>query len=316
MSSLHQTTSKPALAVVLLLAIAMPFVADAFGQGFYVGVLTRIMIFAIVASSLNLLIGFGGMICFGHAAFFGLGAYTVGILAQAGVDSAWLAWPVAIVVAALAAWLIGLVSLRTRGVYFIMITLAFAQMVYLLFISLADYGGDDGLALTQRSAMPFGLDLTQDTTFYFVVLTLLCVVIAFLQRLVNARFGRVLQAIRENEQRSEAVGYPVFRYKLTAFVLAGAVAGLGGALIANQNGMVSPNLLFWTQSGSLMVMVIVGGVGYVYGGLIGAFVLLALEELLSSYTIYWQLPLGIALLAVVLYAPRGIAGLWARRRHG
>lgn len=316
MTAMHQAASRPIAATALAVAIALPFVATATGQDFYVGVLTRIMIFAIVATSLNLLIGFGGLVCFGHAAFFGLGAYTVGILAQSGVDSAWVSWPAAMLIAALVAAVIGAISLRTRGLYFIMITLAFAQMLYYMFISLADYGGEDGLPLAQRSGMPFGLDLTHDTTFYFVVLCLLVAVLVSMRFLVNARFGRVLQGIRENEVRTEAIGFPVFRYKLVAFIIAGAVAGLGGALIANQNGMVSPSLLFWTQSGSLMVMVILGGVGYVYGGLMGAFILLALEEVLSSYTIYWQLPLGVILLAIVLYTRSGVAGLLARNRHG
>lgn len=316
MTPLQHTVSKPLVVITLLVAVALPFAASALGQDFYVGVVTRMMVFAIVATSLNLLIGFGGMVCFGHAAFFGLGAYTVGILAQSQVVSAYLAWPAAMLAAALAAWVIGAISLRTRGVYFIMITLAFAQMLYYVFVSLADYGGDDGLPLAQRSTMPFGLDLSQDITFYLVVLALLTAVLALMHRLANAGFGRVLQAIRENETRTEAIGFPVFRYKLTAFVLAGAVAGLGGALIANQNGMVSPSMLFWTQSGSLMIMVIIGGVGYVYGGLFGAFILLALEEVLSSYTIHWQLPLGLILLAIVLYAPRGIAGLFEKKRDG
>ncbi len=316
MTTLHQAASKPVALAALAAAIAFPFIATSFGHDFYVGVLTRIMIFAIVATSLNLLIGFGGLVCFGHAAFFGLGAYTVGILAQSGIDSAWLAWPAAMVIAAAAAAVIGAISLRTRGLYFIMITLAFAQMLYYMFISLADYGGEDGLALAQRSAMPFGLDLAQDLSFYFMVLFLLVGILVLMQCLVNARFGRILQGIRENEVRTEAIGFPVFRYKLVAFVIAGAIAGLGGALIANQNGMVSPSLLFWTQSGSLMVMVILGGVGYVYGGLMGAFILLALEEVLSSYTIYWQLPLGVILLVIVLWTRGGVAGLLARNRHG
>jgi branched-chain amino acid transport system permease protein len=316
MTALHQAASRPIALAALAAAIALPFFVTAIGEDFYVGVVTRIMIFAIVATSLNLLIGFGGLVCFGHAAFFGLGAYTVGILAQSGVDSAWVAWPAAMLIAALAAAIIGAISLRTRGLYFIMITLAFAQMLYYMFVSMADYGGEDGLALAQRSGMPFGLDLAQDLTFYFVVLGLLAGILVLVRCLVNARFGRVLQGIRENELRTEAIGFPVFRYKLVAFVIAGAIAGLGGALIANQNGMVSPSLLYWTQSGSLMVMVILGGVGYVYGGFLGAFILLALEEVLSSYTMYWQLPLGVILLLIVLYTRGGVAGLLARNRHG
>ena len=313
--TLHQSVRAPLLVGVLLLAACLPFVASALDHDFYVGVVTRIMIFGIVATSLNLLIGFGGMVCFGHAAFFGLGGYAVGILAHYGFHAAWLAWPLAMLVAALAAAVIGAISLRTHGVYFIMITLAFAQMLHYMFVSLADYGGDDGLQISQRSSMPGGLDLSQDTAFYYVVLALLLIVLAFVQTLVNSRFGRVLQATKENEQRTEAIGFPVFRYKLIAFVIAGAIAGLGGALIANQNGMVSPSLMFWTQSGALMVMVIVGGVGYVYGGILGAFILLLFEEVLATYTIYWQLPLGLILLVIVMYSRNGIASLLSRRRH-
>jgi branched-chain amino acid transport system permease protein len=316
MTPLHQTSHKAVLIVLLIAAVAFPLAANALDQSFYVSFATRIMIFALVASSLNLVLGFGGMMCFGHAAFFGMGAYTVAILMQAGFDAAWLSWPVAVIATALAAWVIGAICLRTKGVYFIMITLAFAQMLYFVFISLKDYGGDDGMPLLQRSTFPFDIDLSSDTTFFYVVLVILVAVMALLQRLVNARFGRVLQGIRENESRMEAIGYPVYRYKLIAFVLAGAVAGLGGALIANQNGMVSPSLMYWTQSGSLMIMVILGGVGYVYGGVLGAVILLVLEELLSSYTIHWQLPLGFVLLAVVLYARNGVASLLARKRHG
>ena len=308
MSSLHQSLHKPLAAILLLAALALPYAASALSHDFYVGVVARILIFGIVATSLNLLIGFGGMVC------FGLGAYTVGILAHHGVDAAWIAWPAAVVVAGAAAWVIGAISLRTQGVYFIMITLAFAQMLHYMFVSLATYGGDDGLPLAQRSTLPAGLDLGQDTVFYYVTLVLLLGVLALVQCLVNARFGRVLQAIRENEQRTQAIGYPIFRTKLVAFVIAGAIAGLGGALIANQNGMVSPSLMSWTQSGALMVMVIIGGVGYVYGGQLGAFVLLLFEELLSAWTIHWQLPLGIILLLIVLFSRNGLASLLVRRQ--
>ncbi len=311
--TLHQSIPGPAVVLLLATAVCFPFLVTALDHDFYIGVLTRIMIFGIVATSLNLLIGFGGMVCFGHAAFFGIGGYVVGILAFHGVESAWLAWPLAALVAALAAAVIGAISLRTQGVYFIMITLAFAQMLHYMFVSLAQYGGDDGLAIAQRSRLPGGLDLGHDTVFYFVVLALLVAVLAFVQALVNARFGRVLQAIKENEQRTEAIGFPVFRYKLIAFVIAGAIAGLGGALIANQNGMVSPSLMYWTQSGALMVMVIIGGVGYVYGGVLGAFALLLFEEVLSSLTIHWQLPLGLVLLAIVLYSRNGLASVLSRR---
>jgi branched-chain amino acid transport system permease protein len=310
-SNLHHRFSTVAVLMFLALLAVFPPVATALDQDFYIGVASRLMIFAIAATSLNLVIGFGGMVSLGHAAFFGTGAYTVGILMQHGIVSAWLSWPAAIAVSALLAAVIGVISLRTRGMYFIMITLAFAQMVYYLFISLRAYGGDDGLSLVARSTI--GFDLASDSAFYYVVLALLSLSVLALYRLVNSRFGRVIQAIRENETRMEAIGYPVFRYKLMCFVVGGAMAGLAGALIANQNMLVSPNLIHWTQSGTLMVMVILGGVGYLAGGVVGAVAMLLLEEILSGYTIHWQLALGLILLAVVMVLPNGLASLFRQR---
>ncbi|MDD2925595.1 branched-chain amino acid ABC transporter permease [Rhodoferax sp.] len=299
--------------VLLAGLIGLPLLAQAWGQEFYIGVASRILIFALAASSLNLILGFGGMVSFGHAAFVGVGAYTVGILMQHGVSSAWLGWPLALLSAGLLALLIGAISLRTRGVYFIMITLAFAQMLYYLMISLKVYGGDDGLTLPGRSQLGWGLDLSQDRTFYYVVLGLGLLVFLGLQRLLNSSFGHALQAIRENEQRMVAIGFGVYRIKLMAFTLAGALAGLAGALLANQGGFVSPSMMQWSESGMLMIMVILGGVGYLYGGLVGAVVFLVLEELLNTVTIHWQLGLGAVLLLVVLLAPNGLLSLWRRK---
>jgi branched-chain amino acid transport system permease protein len=307
--SLMPGVALPALALL----IALPLVMQAIGQPFYTVLASRILIFALAASSLNLLIGFGGMVSFGHAAFFGTGAYTVAILMVHGIGSAWIAWPAAVIVSALAAAGIGAISLHTRGVYFIMITLAFAQMIYYVFVSLKTYGGDDGLSLPGRSTLGLGLDLKSDMMFYYVVLALVAMTMWLLGRLVNARFGRVLQAIRENESRAAAIGVPVYRYQLVCFAIGGAMAGLAGALAVNQSGLASPNLLYWTQSGMLMIMVILGGVGFLYGGVLGAAVLLLLEEVLSDFTIYWQLGVGVVLLAIVLYAPNGLLSI-ARRK--
>jgi len=307
--------------VLLVLAGAFPFAMHAMDQGFYISFATRVLIYAMAAASLNLVLGYGGMVSFGHAAFFGAGAYIVGILAVEGVTSAWIAWPLAVLVAALAALVIGAISLRTRGVYFIMITLAFAQMMYYVFVSLKAYGGDDGLSLPARSQVGFGIDLRNDFTWYFLVLALLAATLYLLHRLVNARFGRVIVAIRENETRAAAVGYPVYRYKLVCFMISGAIAGLAGALIANQTNYVSPALLHWITSGTLMIMVILGGVGRFWGGPVGAAVLLTLEEMISGsaalgpWALHWQLPVGVVLLAVVLFAPQGIAGLLGGKRH-
>jgi branched-chain amino acid transport system permease protein len=301
-----------------VLACVFPLAMHALDQSFYISFATRILIYAMAAASLNLVLGYGGMVSFGHAAFFGAGAYIVGILAFEGVTSLWISWPIAVAVAALAALVIGAISLRTRGVYFIMITLAFAQMMYYVFVSLKDYGGDDGLPLPARSS-GLGVSLSNDLVWYYLVLAELAGVLYLLHRLLGSRFGRVIEAIRENETRAAAVGYPVYRYKLLCFVISGAIAGLAGALIANQTSYVGPALLHWVQSGTLMIMVILGGVGRFWGGPVGAAVLLALEELFSGsallgpYSLHWQLPVGVILLAVVLFAPQGIAGAFAKK---
>jgi branched-chain amino acid transport system permease protein len=253
------------------------------------------------------------MVSMGHAAYLGAGAYTVGILMHHGVVSAWVSWPAAVLVGAVLAFLIGLVSLRTKGVYFIMITLAFAQMIYFIFVGLKEYGGEDGLSMRQRSSTGV-LDLSADVNFYYVVLAVTAVSMYLVYRLVNSHFGRVLQAVKQNEVRMEAIGFSVMRYKLVCFVITGALASLAGALLANQNMMVSPSLVHWTQSGSLMVMVILGGTGFFFGGAIGAVVMLILEEVLSAYTIHWQIIVGAVLLGVVLVLPHGLASLFQRKR--
>jgi len=311
MSTLHHRPSLTAALLLLSALLALPWVASVLEQEFYISVASRLLIFALAATSLNLVLGFGGMVSLGHAAFFGAGAYTVGILMQHDVLSGWIALPAAIAVGAVLATLIGAISLRTRGVYFIMITLAFAQMMYYLFVSARDYGGDDGMSLYQR--MELGFDISSDAGFYYLVLALCCLCFWLFVRLVNSRFGRTVQAIRENETRMEAIGYPVLRYKLVCFVIGGALAALAGALLANQNMSVSPNIVHWTQSGALMVMVILGGAGTLSGGVLGAVVFLLLEEILAGYTVHWQFALGLILLAVVLLLPKGIASLFARR---
>ena len=308
------------LAGVAALALAWPQLMTLIDEPFYIGLMSRILIFALIVSSLNLILGYGGMVSFGHAAYLGAGAYTVGILALEasrdigllpGTTSAWIAWPAAMLVSALFALLFGAISLRTRGIYFIMITLAFAQMMYYIFVSLKMYGGDDGLNLPERSTMGFGLDLADDGTFYYVVLACFAAALYALHRITGSRFGRAIKGIRENEARMQALGYDTYRLKLTCFVIAGAMAGLGGALLANQNAFVSPNMMSWFQSGALLMMLILGGVGYLWGGPVGALVFLLLEEVLSGYTQRWQFFMGAVLILIVLYAPRGIVGLFA-----
>ena len=309
MRKLITATNMSMLGLVLLLVF--PLVAPALNLDFYVSFVRRVLIFALAATSLNFILGYGGMVALGHAAFFGAGAYVVAMLSVQGISQVLIAWPVAMLVAGALALVIGLISLRTRGVYFIMITLAFAQMVFYLFISLRQYGGEDGLNLKGPSLFP-GLNLAEDRTFYYVVLVLVLACLWWLNRLINARFGQALQGIRENESRMEALGYPVFRIKLLAFVIAGVMAGLAGALLASHNQFVSPSLMHWTASANLIIMVIVGGIGLRYGGLVGAAVMLWLEEVLRLYTDYWHLPLGVLLLAIVLFAPRGLAGMFKR----
>ena len=312
---------KKSIALAVLLSI-LPLALQAADGLFYVSFASRVMIYAIAATSLNLALGYGGMISFGHAAFVGTGAYVAGICIAEGVISAWIGWPAAIAVSALASLAIGAVCLRTRGVYFIMITLAFAQMMYYLVNSMKAYGGDEGLSLPQRAS-----DLGNEVAFYYVVLLLLLGTVYLLKRLSESRFGRVIVAIRENEARVEALGLPVFRYQLACFVIAGAVAGLAGALLASHGKYVNPNVLHWAQSGTLMIMVILGGVGRLWGGVIGAAVLLGLEHLIAEHPVAWldalvpnyqqhaSLGVGAVLLAIVLFAPQGIAGLFAGKRH-
>jgi len=316
-----------ALGASLLL---LPPLADLAGDPFMVSLFSRILIYAIAAVSLDLLLGFGAMVSLGHAAFFGVGAYVVAILAFhaaeglpvdawlfsfAGTNNALIAWPLAVVVSALVATVIGALSLRTSGIYFIMITLAFAQMLFYFFDSLQAYGGDDGLSIGERNDFA-GLDLANDTTFYYVCLASLTLFLILCQRIVNSRFGMVIRGCAQNERRMRALGFPTYRYKLLCFAIAGAGAGLAGALIANQTEYVSPALLHWTRSGELLVMVILGGMGTLIGPVLGAMALLLSEDLLASMTEHWQLYLGPFLVLVVLTTRRGIYGLLAGRGDG
>lgn len=312
MTGLHHPLQPAACVAAVLAMVLLPAWTAHADQPFYLVLATRLLIFALAATSLNLVLGFAGMISFGHAAYIGVGAYAVAILMKYGIASAWVAFPVAMLASSLLAALVGIVSLRTRGVYFIMITLAFAQMAYYLFVSLQAFGGDDGLLMSARSSLGLGIDLESDELLYATTALLAALGFAACHRLVNSRFGRALQGIRENETRMEALGYPTFRIKLLAFTIAGALAGLAGALLANLNTAANPMMMHWSQSGILMVMVIVGGVGYLWGGVLGAVALLLLEEILSAYTIHWQFGLGAILLAIVLIAPQGLAGLVRR----
>ncbi|BBO71152.1 branched-chain amino acid ABC transporter permease [Desulfosarcina alkanivorans] len=318
----RRTLSVAAGAAVLL---ALPVVAGLAGEPYLVTLFGRILIYALAAVSLDLMLGFGGMVSLGHAAFFGIGAYVVCILSLHGLEgtpvfvwpfelgghqSGLVLWPAAVFFSAASAAVIGALSLRTSGMHFIMITLAFAQMLYYFFVSLEAYGGDDGISLFSRNTFA-GLDLADDTQFYYLCLAALAAFLFFSHRLVHSRFGMVIRGCRENERRMKSLGFPTFRYRLVCFVIAGAGAGLAGALIANQTEYVSPGLMHWTRSGEILVMVLLGGMGTLFGPVLGAATLLLMEEFLSVYTEHWMVYLGPFLIVVVLFAKRGIYGLIA-----
>jgi branched-chain amino acid transport system permease protein len=304
-----------ALAVGLLALALVPPIAEMLQQPFYVDLFRRTMIFAIAALSLDLILGYGGLVSFGHAAYLGLGAYAVGVLTHHGVHNGFLQWGLAIVGSALVALVIGAVSIRTSGIYFIMITLAFTQMLYYLGLSIEEYGADDGMRLVARSRFAGLLDLRDPTTFYYLVFAVLVLFLYVAHRMVNARFGMVLRATKANEPRARAVGFSPYGYKLTAFVIAGAMCGLAGALLVNHTEYLTPEFMHWTRSGEIMFMVILGGMGTLVGPVVGAVALLLLEDVLSAWTTHWQMILGPILLLVVLFARGGLVGLLPERRR-
>jgi len=309
-------SARAVTVVVLLAALALlPVYVELGGSRFLLTLFTRIIILAMAAVSLNLILGFGGMMSFGHAVYLGIGGYAVGMLAHEGIYSGFVQWPVALAASALFALVIGALSLRTRGVYFIMLTLAFAQMAYYVVAGLARYGGDDGLTIYKRSQFFEPINLSNKTQFYYICLALLYASIYLVRRIVNSRFGMVIQGSRSNDTRMRAIGFPTFRYKLTCFVIAGVLCGLAGALLANHTDFVSPAMMYWTRSGDLIIMVVLGGMGSVVGPVFGAIALLVLEETLSGITEYWQIILGPLLLLVVLFARGGIDGLLRKVRY-
>jgi len=305
------------LAVIVLLAalVLLPVYVEFTGNRFLLTLFTRIIILALAAVSLNMILGYGGMMSFGHAVYLGIGGYAVGMLAHEGIYSGFAQWPLALAASALFALIIGALSLRTRGVYFIMITLAFAQMAYYVVAGLARYGGDDGLTIYKRSQFFEPINLSNKMQFYYICLALLYASIYLVWRIVNSRFGMVIQGSRSNDTRMRAIGFPTFRYKLICFVLAGTLCGLSGALLANHTDFVSPAMMYWTRSGDLIIMVVLGGMGSVIGPVFGAMALLVLEETLSGFTEYWQIILGPLLLLVVLFARGGIDGLLGKVRY-
>ena len=314
MANTHFTRAVLLLGALLLAAFPL------IGSTFYIQLGAKIMIMAIFAMSLDLLVGHTGLVSLGHAAYFGLAAYMLALITpKYEAASLWLTLPVAIVAAAAAALVIGFLVVRTGGVYFIMVTLAFAQMLYSLFHDTKLGGGSDGIYINIRPELTVGsikpLDLEDPVQFYYLVLMFMLGVYAFLNKLRCAPFGRALAGIRANENRMRSIGYPVFGYKLGAFVLAGALAGLAGYLAACQFGFVNPEILAWHQSGTVLMMVILGGMGRFHGAIIGAFAYILLQELLSAsamfgaYAKHWQLAMGSLIVLIVLVLPRGLADL-------
>jgi branched-chain amino acid transport system permease protein len=297
------------LLLALLLAIAL--VLPPLGGVYYTRFATLIAIYGMAALSIDLLLGYTGLITFGQAALFGVGAYTAGMLTVAGVTQALIVWPAAMAAAMLFALIIGSLSLRTRGFQFIMVTLAFAQMVYYFSQSLRAWGGDDGFTLPRRDVLGF-LPLNNHATFYYVVLALLVAALVLADRIVKSQFGMVIQGIRDNERRAAAIGFPPYPYKLVVFVIAGGIAGLAGALMANHTSLVSPAMLSWQLSGEFLAMVILGSANSLVGPVLGAAFFLAFRDVLSDFTEHWMLFFGPLLVARVLLMRDGIWGMLVR----
>lgn len=325
------TPRNVVVSALLMFLALVPVYAAVTGNAFLMTLFTRIVILAMAATSLNLILGYGGMVSFGHAVYLGIGGYAIGILAHEGIGSGFVQWPVAIAACALFALGVGALSLRTRGLYFIMITLAFAQLVYYFGVGLDRYGADDGLNIYRRSQFSDPVNLSNRTQFYYACLALLAVSIYLTWRIVNSRFGQVIQGARSNDRRMQAIGFPTYRYRLIAFVIAGTMCGLSGVLLANHTEFVSPAMMHWTRSGDLIVMVVLGGMASTFGPLIGAVTFMVLEEslpmlikLLATPLIgpaadraaeYWQIVLGPLFLLVVLFARGGINGLLESMRR-
>lgn len=304
-----------AISLFGLLAI-MPVFAWAIGDSFLVVAFTRILVFGIAAMSLDLILGYGALVSFGHAAYVGIGAYAVAVLARAGTTDILLQMAAAIGASAVFALVTGAIAMRTRGVYFIMITLAFGQMAYFFFVSLSAYGGDDGVSLDGRSSLLGTNVLENHFALFYFSLAVLVGLYLLASSIVGSRFGRVLSGTREDALRMQAIGFRPFRFQLTAFVIAGCMASVAGVLLANQAEFVSPAYMSWHRSGELIVMVILGGLGTLVGGVAGAVVVLLLEHWLSIFSDHWRMGLGLVLILVVLFSPQGIGGLLKRLMGG
>jgi branched-chain amino acid transport system permease protein len=309
------TSTRLYLLLLLMLAPA-PHFFDWIGQPFYLDLLSRALIIGIAAISLNLILGFGGMVSLGHAAYIGIGAYCVGIPSYYDYYNGWLHLGLALAVSAVFALITGAISLRTRGVYFIMITLAFSQMVYFTFLSLEEYGADDGLVIYSRSEFPEWLSMDSSSALYYWIFAVLLLSLYFTHRLVHSRFGRVIVGARFNEQRMQALGFDTYRYRLVCYVIAAMICSVAGVLLGNFTGFISPDMIGWTRSGELIFMIIIGGTATLFGPLLGTIAFVVLEELLSSITVYWHLIFGVMLVALVLFGKGGIHGWLSRFDRG
>ena len=295
---------------------AVPAIATTIGGPFYITLALRMLIFALAAASLNLLLGYGGLVSFGHALYLGIGAYVVAILSFHGITSGWIHVIATLALSALIAFVTGLICLRTSGIAFIMITLAFAQMFFFLATSLKYYGGDDGLALARRSDFEPLFSIQSNTGLYYLAVVTLLAMLYLSWRLVHSRLGRVLRGAGSNSRRMQALGFPVLRYRLVAYVMAGCVCGLAGLLLGNLARFASPAYMAWTVSGDLIVIIILGGVATIVGPLLGAIAYILLETLIAAYTQHWMIVLGPIILLVALFARRGLYGIvlaWERR---
>jgi branched-chain amino acid transport system permease protein len=302
-------TWVPVLLLVLLAGV--PLGAQASGESFWVAFFARIVIYAIAATALNLALGFGGLVSLGHALFLGIGAYSVAIPSFYEIGNGWVHLAICVVACALVGLLTGAVSLRTKGIGFIMITLAFAQMGYFVFVSLKQYGGDDGTPISYTSEF-FGVNLGQAVPLYVVSLVLLYALLWWSARLRVAPFGMVLRGARENARRVNAIGFRSTRYQLAAYVVSAVLCGIAGMLLANLTAFASPSTLSWIVSGDLIVMIVLGGLGTVFGPFLGALVFLGAEEVLKSITESWQAVFGLAIFLIALLRTPGLAGMLAK----
>jgi branched-chain amino acid transport system permease protein len=301
------------VAGLLILALGLvPLVAAAFDEPFYVTLVARIIIVALAASALNLVLGFGGLVSFGHALYVGLGAYVVGILSFHGITDGWTHIAATVALCGLVGWLTGLICLRCSGIAFIMITLAFAQMFFFLGISLKQYGGDDGLQILQRSDFGPIFSIEHNTGLYYFAFALLVATLYFSWRFFHSRFGRVLRGTKSNIRRMRVLGFPVLRYQVTAYTISGCLCGVAGLLLANLTKFTSPAYLYWTVSGELIVMVMLGGIATILGPLVGAIAFVVLETVLAGYTQHWMLIMGPIIVLIALLAKRGLYGYLVR----